>query len=86
MPCLFHYSPYAPCLVGFEGHGGNRIPSIRGIVVHEHSVELLREAHSEFMSSSLEQEYENRKTRIHKRWKRLMEGLLTKERLEREYG
>ena len=32
--------PYAPCLLGFEGHGGNRTPSIRGIVVHEHNIDF----------------------------------------------
>jgi xeroderma pigmentosum group C-complementing protein len=42
--------PYAPCLLGFEGHGGNRTPTIRGIVVHEHNAELLREAHVEWVS------------------------------------
>jgi xeroderma pigmentosum group C-complementing protein len=78
--------PYAPCLLGFEGHGGNRTPSIRGIVVHEHNADLLREALTEFMSSQLEREHEKRVERIRKRWKKLIVGLLTKERLEREYG
>ena len=78
--------PYAPCLLGFEGHGGNRTPSIRGIIVHEHNIDLLREAHTEFMSSQLEREHEKRTERIRKRWKKLIVGLLTKERLEREYG
>ncbi len=44
------------------------------------------EAHAEFMSGALEQEYEERKTRILKRWKKLIVGVLTKERLERESG
>jgi len=78
--------PYAPCLLGFEGHGGNRTPTIRGIVVHEHNVDILREAHTEFMSSQLEREHEKRAERIRKRWHKLIVGLLTKQRLEREYG
>ena len=72
--------------MGFEGHGGNRTPSIRGIVVHEHNVEILREAHSEFMSQLLKQEQEERQRRVNMRWRKLIVGLLTKERIEREYG
>jgi len=78
--------PYAPCLLGFEGHGGNRTPTIRGIVVHAHNTELLNEAFTEWESQSLEQEHKKRQTEIHRRWKRLVVGLLTKERLDREYG
>jgi xeroderma pigmentosum group C-complementing protein len=78
--------PYAPCLLGFEGHSGNRTPSIRGIVVHEHNADLVREAHTEFISSQLEREHEKRAERTRTRWKKLIVGLLTKERLEQEYG
>ena len=71
---------YAPCLLGFEGHGGNRTPSIRGIVVHEHNAGVVREAHMEFMSFQLEKEHEKRAERIRDRWNRLIVGVLTKER------
>jgi hypothetical protein len=89
---LFHftsrwnYSPYAPCLLGFEGHHGNRTPTIRGIVVHEHNSELLREAHVEMASHLLEQSHEIRQQAIYLRWKRLLVGVLTRERLDRAYG
>jgi hypothetical protein len=78
--------PYAPCLVGFEGHGGNRTPTIRGIVVHRHNVELLREAHVEMQSQMVEVEVQERRQAIYARWKRLIKGILTKERLAREYA
>ena len=78
--------PYAPCLLGFEGHGGNRTPTIRGIVVHEHNAELLREAHTEWESQQVELEHTERRRRVHRRWKRLILGMQTKERLDREYG
>jgi len=78
--------PYAPCLLGFEGHRGNRTPTIRGIVVHEHNADLLREAHTEWESQAVEQEHEQRRKAVYKRWKRLIVGILTKERLERQYG
>lgn len=78
--------PYVPCLLGFEGHGGNRTPTIRGIVVHQHNEEILREAHQEMASHFLQEEHENRQRTILLRWKRLMVGVLTKERLEKAYG
>ncbi len=78
--------PYAPCLLGFEGHGGNRTPTVRGIVVHEHNVELLHEAHLEWESQAVENEYKERQRAIYGRWKKLIFGMMTKERLEREYA
>ena len=73
-------------MLGFEGHGGNRTPTIRGIVVHEHNAELLLEAHVEMASQILEQSHEEQQSAVYKRWKRILVGVLTKERLERDYG
>lgn len=78
--------PYAPCLLGFEGHGGNRTPTIRGIVVHEHNADLLREAHVEMQSQMVEKEYKERQKEIYGKWKRLIKGVVTKERIAREYA
>mmetsp|Transcript_6881 Transcript_6881/g.7863 ORF Transcript_6881/g.7863 Transcript_6881/m.7863 type:complete len:1072 (-) Transcript_6881:1276-4491(-) len=85
--------PYAPCLLGFEsngrgrgGGGGTRMPTIRGIVVHEHNEELLCEAHAEMSDFLLQQEHDSKKHSILLKWKRLLVGILTKDRLEREYG
>lgn len=77
--------PYAPCLLGFEGHGGNRTPTIRGIVVHEHNADLLREAHTEYESQLVEDECKKKQDEIIRRWKRLVNGVLTSERLRKEY-
>ena len=76
---------YAPCLIGFEGHGGNRTPTVRGIVVHEHNADLLREAHTEFESHVVEDAYKKKQDEIILRWKRLVNGVLTADRLKREY-
>lgn len=78
--------PYAPCLLGFEGHGGNRTPTIRGIVVHQHNEQLIREAAYESTSFAIETEHEKRKQIVYKRWKKLLVGLLTKDRIEKAYG
>mmetsp|Transcript_21013 Transcript_21013/g.30911 ORF Transcript_21013/g.30911 Transcript_21013/m.30911 type:complete len:115 (-) Transcript_21013:107-451(-) len=77
---------YAPCLLGFEGHGGNRTPTIRGIIVYKHTVDLLEEAHLEFESQAVENEYKEKQRAIYGRWKRLIVGTMTKKRLEREYA
>ena len=74
---------YAPCLLGFERSGR---PTIRGIVVHETNEELLREAHAAMSDYLMKEEHEKRENAILLRWKRLLVGVLTKDRLEREYG
>ena len=78
--------PYAPCMMGFEGQGGRRVPTVRGIVVHVHNEQLVREAGAEMKSYLREQETTNRRKLVYGRWKKLLTGLLTKDRLEREYG
>ena len=75
--------PYAPCMLGFERRGN---PKIKGIVVHDHNVDLIREASVEWESHVAEKESKERQKQVVKRWKRLIVGLLTKERLERDYG
>jgi xeroderma pigmentosum group C-complementing protein len=78
--------PYAPCLLGFEGHHGNRTPTIRGIVVHRHNEQLLQEANVEVTSHAIEEEHKDRRKAMHRRWKKLLAGLLLKDRLDREYS
>jgi len=77
---------YAPCLLGFEGHGDNRTPTIRGIVVHTHNEELVRSAVAEVSQFEEADRVEKWRNKVMKRWKKLMLGLLTQDRLEREYG
>jgi len=77
--------PYAPCLLGFDGYSGNRVPVIRGIVVHTHNADLLREAHVEVLSSELEKSNLKRQKNIYSRWRKLIKGMLTKTRLEEDY-
>jgi xeroderma pigmentosum group C-complementing protein len=78
--------PYAPCLLGFEGHGGNRTPNIRGIVVHAHNEQLIREACAEMKQHAMVEEEDARRRLIHSRWKKLMNALLIKDRIDREYA
>lgn len=78
--------PYAPCLLGFEGHGGNRTPDIRGIVVHAGNEQIVKVAAAQVLHHSIEEEEAQRRKAIERRWRKLMVGLLTKDRVEREYG
>ena len=73
---------YAPCMLGYEGSHA----VVRGIVVHSHNVELMQMASVEYESHAVEKERENKRKEIIKKWKRLVVGLMTKERLDREYG
>jgi xeroderma pigmentosum group C-complementing protein len=79
--------PYAPCMLGFEPgqDGGTRVPCIRGIVVHAHNEAIMREASAEVSSYTMQQEQDSRRRAALQRWKKLFVGLLTKDRLEREY-
>lgn len=78
--------PYAPCLLGFEGGGRSRKPTIRGIVVHNHNEVLLREAHTEAWQYAQDEAHARRQAELYQKWKKLLTGLLIKDRLEREYG
>lgn len=77
---------YAPCMCGYEGHRGNQTPTVRGIVVHSHNVDLLNEAYMEYQSQLVESEVEARRQDILKKWKRLVFGIMTKDRLDKAYG
>jgi hypothetical protein len=46
----------------------------------------LREAHIEWESHAVEAEVEARQKENLKRWKRLVVGIMTKDRLDKEYG
>lgn len=74
--------PYAPCMLGYEGSH----VIVRGIVVHDHNVTLIREASVEMQSFTIEKEIQDKRNAVIHRWKRLVVGLLTKERLDRAYG
>jgi xeroderma pigmentosum group C-complementing protein len=78
--------PYAPCMCGYEGHKGSQTPTIKGIVVHHHNVELLNEAYLEYQSQLVETEVETRRQDVLKKWRRLVVGILTKDRLDKAYG
>lgn len=78
--------PYAPCLLGFEGSHQGVKPTIRGIIVHEGNQDIVQEGATEVHLFEKEKEEDRRRSQIMLRWKKLLVGLLTKERIDREYG
>ncbi len=54
--------------------------------MHQHSADILNEAYSEYERHAVEQEHDESQRRILQRWKKLINGILLKDRLEREYG
>ena len=77
--------PYAPCLIGF-GTSGKGGPVVRGIVVHSHNAAVIQQATEEIRQHKYEKENDERQERAKKLWKKLMVGILVKQRVAREYG
>ncbi|KAL7580146.1 hypothetical protein ACA910_012902 [Epithemia clementina (nom. ined.)] len=77
--------PYAPCLIGF-GNTGHGTPVIRGIVVHSHNAVMIEQAAAQIRQHKDELEQSSRERMALRRWKKLMHGILIKQRVEREYG
>lgn len=93
---------FAPCLTGFESNNNKSDPSfyipggqtsnsawtpkIRGIVIHEHNKDTISSEFEYWKNDLLEEENEKRRSRIYRQWRKLIKGMLTKDRLDREYG
>jgi xeroderma pigmentosum group C-complementing protein len=73
-------------LLGFEGHGGNRTPTILRDCRSPAQCCSLNEAFVEFERHAMEREQTEHETKVLKRWKKLIHGILLKDRLERDYG
>ncbi|KAJ3145272.1 hypothetical protein HDU86_001108 [Geranomyces michiganensis] len=76
---------YASAVTGFDFHKGRSTPVIAGIVVADQYEEILMAAFAEDLNRKRKAEGEKLKKRVYNRWARLISGLMTKERLIREY-
>ncbi|KAJ3163748.1 hypothetical protein HDU88_006240 [Geranomyces variabilis] len=76
---------YASAVTGFDFHKGRSTPVIAGIVVAEEYEEVLMAAFAEDLKRKREVERVKMQKRVYNRWARLISGLMTKERLIREY-
>ncbi|KAF0720645.1 Aste57867_159 [Aphanomyces stellatus] len=77
---------FAPALVDWESRNGRNVPVFDGIVVCEHVVEMVEDAHAALEHSLVEKSIAQRKKEIAKRWAVFVKKLLLRKRLRDEYG
>lgn len=77
---------YAPALVGFETKNGINYPKFDGIIIALSHKQLLIDAHAHLEQRKIEHAIEQNQNLIHKRWKRLVQRMLIRSRLEKDYG
>ncbi|CAI8012362.1 DNA repair protein complementing XP-C cells homolog [Geodia barretti] len=76
---------YVPAMIGWDFHSGHCCPVIDGIVVAEESEEMLMEAWRQEEQMMIEKEMKKREARVLERWKKLVRGVLIRERVQRTY-
>ncbi|EIW67502.1 hypothetical protein TREMEDRAFT_33288, partial [Tremella mesenterica DSM 1558] len=77
---------YAEACTGFEFKNQRAIPVITGIVVAEDMESIVLEAYWESEAAAMERSRVKAEDRALKRWKKLINGLRVKRRLQEEYG
>lgn len=75
----------APAVVGFEGHHRGAHPVYDGWIVCEEFRETLMEAWAEEQTNIEKRQNEKRKKRIYDNWRKLIKGVLIRERLRAKY-
>ncbi|GLH05038.1 DNA repair protein complementing XP-C cells homolog [Gryllus bimaculatus] len=76
----------APAVVGFDFHCGASHPMYDGFVVCEEFQDVLLDAWNRDQEESERREQEKRDKRIYGNWRKLIKGLLIRERLKVKYG
>ena len=77
---------FAPALVGFGRTSGRAVPELQGIIVGQEHSEMICEAFSAWAQQKAEVAAAKRTKQVVKRWEILTKGLMTQDRLQREYG
>lgn len=76
----------AQAVVGFDFHGGSSHPTFDGFVVCEEFAELVTERWCEDQEESYRKSKEKQNQKIYDNWKKLVKGLIIRERLQRKYN
>ncbi|CAK1551804.1 unnamed protein product [Leptosia nina] len=76
----------APAMTGFDFNGGYTHPVFDGFVVCKEFEEIITEAWIKDQEDLERREREKIETRVYGNWKRLIKGLLIRERLNAKYG
>lgn len=75
----------AQAVVGFDFHSGSSHPTFDGFVVCEEFSEKVVEQWFEDQKEAERKEEEKYQQRVYGNWKKLIKGLLIRERLQRKY-
>ncbi|XP_041973030.1 DNA repair protein complementing XP-C cells homolog [Aricia agestis] len=76
----------APAMTGFDFNGGWSHPVYDGFVVCKEFEEIITEAWAKDQEDQERREIEKFEARVYGNWKRLIKGMLIKERLKAKYG
>lgn len=76
----------AQAVVGFDFHSGSCHPTFDGFVVCEEFAEQAVEQYWLDQEEAQRREKEKYETRVYGNWKRLIKGLLIRQRLQRKYN
>ncbi|XP_042234474.1 DNA repair protein complementing XP-C cells homolog [Homarus americanus] len=76
----------APAMVGFDFHSGWTHPVYDGYVVCEEFKDILMDAWNQEQIEQAKRAEEKRQKRIYDNWKKLIQGMLVKERVREMYG
>ncbi|XP_068627766.1 DNA repair protein complementing XP-C cells homolog [Battus philenor] len=76
----------APAMTGFDFNGGWTHPVFEGFVVCKEFEEILKDAWVKDQEEQERKEREKIDTRVYGNWKKLIKGLLIRERLKLKYG
>ncbi|XP_047484452.1 DNA repair protein complementing XP-C cells homolog [Penaeus chinensis] len=76
----------APAMIGFDYHSGWSHPVYDGFVVCEEFKDTLIDAWNEDQAEQARKAEEKRIKRIYDNWKKLIQGMLIKERVREKYG
>lgn len=71
---------YAPCMTGFEIKHWRNVPKIDGVIICQEFENTIREAYVEYMQLRAERQEERRLTRIYDNWKKLIRGMLARQK------
>nr|CAD7200543.1 unnamed protein product [Timema douglasi] len=76
----------APAVVGFDFHCGGSHPTYDGFVVCEEFVDILLDAWNQEMEEGEKRRQDKHDKRVYGNWRRLIKGLLIRERLQARYS
>jgi len=77
---------FAQVLTGFGRSAGRAVPTMEGIIVCQEHAGLLTEAYTAWAQKQVEAAYKKKEKKLLKRWTTLVTGILTHDRIRREYG